>query len=136
MRSVVWEFHENKAGTKLFQLLSLENVSLTNSLKLLTFSSHDFNDNIGKVKVQSFQEKYPEAIKDFKSAWVEYMKYCYQVETGEEVNSVTMNWSSTTLIVLDTDPKGYPLLPPPNEDENLVNKHEAHYPKLFYSPLL
>jgi hypothetical protein len=120
MRSVVWEFHENRAGTKLFQLLSrpkfMANIYLTN------LCSHDFNKSLGKGKVMSFEEKFPEAVEDFKQAWVEYMRYCYRVESGDvesgEVESVTKN-RSTTLIDLNRDPKGYPLVP--QEVGNLAN---------------
>ena len=81
MRSVVWEFHENQVGQKLFQVLSLS--KFLAKIYLTNFSSDDFNDSIGKIKVQSFVEKFPEAVSDFKQAWVEYMQYCYQVESGE-----------------------------------------------------
>jgi hypothetical protein len=49
---------------------------------LTNFCSHDFNNDLGKKKVLSFVEKFPEAVEDFKQAWVEYMQYCYQVESG------------------------------------------------------
>jgi hypothetical protein len=121
MRSIVWEFHENKAGTKLFQMLSRQiffvNIYLTKSY------SHDFNDNIGKAKVQSFVDRYPDAVNDFRQAWVDYMKYCYEVESGEvesgEVESAASRNRTTTLIDLDRDPKGYPLVP--QEGGNLAN---------------
>jgi hypothetical protein len=82
-------------------------------------SRHDFNENLGKVKVRPFIDKFPEAVADFRSAWVEYMKYCYQVETGEDVESVAENRPTNSLIDLDRDPKGYPLLP--EEEGNLIN---------------
>lgn len=85
---------------------------------ILTFSRHDFNENLGNIKVQPFSEKFPEAVADFKNAWIEYMKYCYQVESGVEVDLVTEN-RSISLIELDRDPKGYPLVP--QEGGNLMN---------------
>lgn len=85
----------------------------------LTLSRHDFNENLGKIKVQSFIEKYPEAVADFRNAWIEYMKYCYQVESGDVVESVGENRATTSLIDLDRDPKGYPLVP--QEGGNLMN---------------
>ena len=121
MRSVVWEFHENQVGQKLFQVLSLP--KFLAKIYLTNFSSHDFNDSIGKIKVQSFVEKFPEAVSDFKQAWVEYMQYCYQVESGEvgsgEVEPVASRNRPTALCELDRDPKGYPLVP--EEVGNLAN---------------
>ena len=57
MRSVVWEFHENQVGQKLFQVLSLK--KFLAKIYLTNFSSHDFNDSIGKIKVPSFVENLP-----------------------------------------------------------------------------
>jgi ABC-type nitrate/sulfonate/bicarbonate transport system substrate-binding protein len=83
------------------------------------------------VKVELFIEKFPEAVEDFRNAWIQYMKYCYQVESGEVVESVTES-RSTTLINLDRDPKGYPLVP--QEGGNLIKSKRiirsfltAHY---------
>jgi len=118
MRSVVWEFHENKAGTKLFQLRVPFCVNIYLSI-YLTFYRHDFNEDLGNVKVQPFVEKFPDAVADFRIAWIEYMKYCYQVESGEIVESVTENRPTISLIDLDRDPKGYPLVP--QEEGNLIN---------------
>ncbi|KAF8800968.1 hypothetical protein BYT27DRAFT_7262523 [Phlegmacium glaucopus] len=101
MRSVVWEFHENRAGMKLFQL-------------------HDFNGNFGKVKVQSFKEKYPEAVQDFTAAWIEYMTYCYEVESGEQVELGTQSRTTTTLMELERDVKGFPLLPDTSVGDTLA----------------
>ncbi|KAF8802878.1 hypothetical protein BYT27DRAFT_7035360, partial [Phlegmacium glaucopus] len=56
MQSIVWEFHETRAGMKVFRL-------------------HDFNENLGKVKVQPFEVKFPEAVKQFEGSWVQYMRY-------------------------------------------------------------
>lgn len=87
--------------------------------KILTFSRHDFNENLGKVKVQSFAEKFPDAVSDFRDAWIEYMKYCYEIESGEVIESVVENRSPTSLIELDQDMDGYPLVP--QEAGNLIN---------------
>ncbi|KAF8799923.1 hypothetical protein BYT27DRAFT_7217437 [Phlegmacium glaucopus] len=46
MQSIIWEFHETRAGMKIFQL-------------------HNFNENLGKVKVQPFEVKFPEAVEQF-----------------------------------------------------------------------
>ena len=46
-------------------------------LKITCFCRHDFNDSLGKVKIQLFWDKFPAALADFQMAWVEYMKYCY-----------------------------------------------------------
>jgi hypothetical protein len=62
---------------------------------------------------------FPDAVADFRIAWIEYMKYCYQVESGEIVESVTENRPTISLIDLDRDPKGYPLVP--QEEGNLIN---------------
>lgn len=137
MRSVVWEFHENKSGTKLFQLLSRPKLF---GKYLSDILSHDFNENVGKVKVLPFIEKFPDAVANFRKAWVEYMLYCYKVESGSsEVESVAaQNRQSTSLIILDRDPKGYPLVP--QENGNLTNmKHivrsfiTAHYRRFICS---
>ena len=93
--------------------------ALSYVVQILTFSRHDFNENLGKVKVQPFAEKFPDAVADFKGAWIEYMKYCYQVESGDVVASVTENRSTASLVKLDRDPKGYPLVP--KEGGNLIN---------------
>lgn len=115
MRSVVWEFHQNKAGMKLYQMW----VSQCKYWFYLTFFRHDFNENLGKVKVQSFKQKYPDAVINFSDAWIAYMKYCYEVESGEIVESVAENRAATSLIDLERDPKGYPLVP--QEGGNLIN---------------
>ena len=85
----------------------------------LMFTRHDFNENLGKVKVQPFIEKYPDAVSNFRNAWIEYMKYCYQVESGEVIELVAENQPATSLIDLEWDPKGYPLVP--QEGGNLIN---------------
>jgi hypothetical protein len=104
----------------------------------LTSSRHDFNENLGKVKVQPFIEKFPDAVADFRNAWIDYMKYCYQVESGEVVESVAENRSVASLMDLDRDPKGYPLVP--KEEGNLLNMKRiirsfvtAHYRKMISS---
>ncbi|KAF8816369.1 hypothetical protein BYT27DRAFT_7208515 [Phlegmacium glaucopus] len=74
-------------------------------------ANHDYNENHGKIKVQSFEAKYPEAVEEFKAAWVEYMAYCYEVESGEQVESVAQSRATTALIELERDVKGFPLLP-------------------------
>ena len=86
---------------------------------LTLLSRHDFNENIGKIKVQPFIKKYPEAVADFRNAWIEYMKYCYQVESGEVIESAAENRATTLLIDLDQDLKGYPFVP--QEGGNLIN---------------
>ncbi len=81
---------------------------------------HDFNESLGKVKVQSFQAKFPEAVEQLKAAWVEYMKYCYRVEEGEEVDSVAQNRATPVLMDLDRDVKGFPLVPPASSGDGLT----------------
>ena len=88
----------------------------------------------------SFGEKFPEAVIDFKAAWVEYMKYCYQMESGDLVESVGENRQIKTLITLDRDAKGYPLVPLPKEDDTLAHMKRvirsfitAHYRKFHRS---
>ncbi|KAF8801180.1 hypothetical protein BYT27DRAFT_7115471 [Phlegmacium glaucopus] len=98
MQSVVWEFHKNRAGMKL----------------------HDFNGNLGKVKVQSFKEKYPEATQDFTAAWIKYMTYCYEVKSGEQVELGTQSQTTTTLMELERDVKGFPLLPDASVGDTLA----------------
>lgn len=100
-------------------------------------SRHDFNEFLGKVKVESFIEKFPEAVEDFRKAWIDYMKYCYQVESGVEVESVSENKSASVIIELDRDAKGYPLVP--QEGGNLINMKRiirsfitAHYRKVDF----
>ena len=82
------------------------------------FCRHDFNDSLGKVKVQSFRDKFPDAVADFQTSWIEYMKYCYRVESGE-VDMVAQNRLTHTLWGLDRDVKGYPMLPPAREGDAL-----------------
>jgi hypothetical protein len=86
--------------------------------------------------VQSFKDKFPEAVEDFKAAWVEYMQYCYRVESGEEV-PVAQNKSIHSLIELDRDDKGFPMLPPTKKNESLAYMKQmvrsfvtAHYREL------
>jgi hypothetical protein len=100
-----------------------------------TLKRHDFNENLGKVKVKSFKEKFPQAVENFKFSWVEYMKYCYRMESAEEVESATES-QSTLLIELDRDEKGFPLLPPAQEGDDLNHMKRlirsflaAHYRK-------
>jgi hypothetical protein len=71
------------------------------------------------------------------------MKYCYRVESGEEVESVAQNRPSTSLIELDQDPKGYPFLPERQEGDNLVYMKQllrsfitAHYRMFILLSLL
>jgi len=73
---------------------------------------HDFNDSLGKVKVQSFQDKFPDTVADFQTSWIECMKYCYRVEYREEVDMVAQNCLTHTLWDLDRNVKGYLMLPP------------------------
>ena len=68
------------------------------------------------------------------------MKYCYQVESGEVVESVGEVRPANFLIDLDRDPKGYPLVPP--EGGNLINMKRIirsfitlHYRKYHFSIL-
>lgn len=84
-------------------------------------SSHDYNENLGKKKVLSFTEKFPDAVSSFKKDWIEYMRYCHQVETGEVVESVTENRSAPSLIELDRDAKGFPLVQKGWESGTLIN---------------
>jgi hypothetical protein len=62
------------------------------------------------------------------------MKYCYRVESGEEVDMVAQNRVIHALLDLDRDVKGYPLLPPAEEGEGLQHMKKlvrsfvtAHY---------
>jgi hypothetical protein len=47
------------------------------------------------------------------------MRYCYEVESGADVGSHAENRSAISLMDLDRDPKGYPLVP--EERGNLAN---------------
>jgi hypothetical protein len=49
------------------------------------------------------------------------MRYCHQVETGEVDQSVTENRSAPSLIDLDRDPKGFPLVQKGWESGTLIN---------------
>lgn len=76
------------------------------------------------MKVESFTEKYPEEVEAFSKTWVEYMRYCYKVEsgegTGEDVQLARhQNRVTTSLMDLDRDTKGYPTVP--LEVGNLIN---------------
>ena len=84
------------------------------------FCRHDFNDSLGKFKLQPFRDKFPDAVADFQNSWIEYMKYCYRVESGEEVDMVAQNRPTHTLWELDRDVKGYPMLPPAREGDALA----------------
>ena len=70
------------------------------------------------MKVESFQKKFPEAVEHFKAAWYQYMLYCYQVESGEAAPAA-QNRSTYSLMELDRDVKGFPMLPPVKEKEDL-----------------
>jgi hypothetical protein len=70
------------------------------------------------VKVLSFQQKFPEAVEYFKNYWFEYMLYCYRVESGEEAPAA-QNKTVNSLMELDRDVKGFPMLPPVEENESL-----------------
>jgi len=144
MRNIVLESHRNKAGMKLFQLYIGE-IFLRHTY--ITLCRHDFNENLGNVKVQSFQAKFPEVVEQLKAAWVEYMKYCYRVEEGEEVESIAQNRPTAALMDLDRDVKGFPLVPPASEGDSLTYMKKvvrsfmtAHYRKFtkfilfFWSP--
>ncbi|KAF8797525.1 hypothetical protein BYT27DRAFT_7265673 [Phlegmacium glaucopus] len=48
------------------------------------------------------------------------MRYCYHVESSEEVDLVAQSWATTILIWLNRDVKGFPLVPPPQEGDTLV----------------
>jgi hypothetical protein len=120
---------------------AFSNVSESRNVHINTFtlhcSRHDFNEFLGKVKVKSFVEKFPEAVENFRKAWIDYMKYCYQVESGVEVESVSENKSASVIIELDRDAKGYPLVP--QEGGNLINMKRiirsfitAHYRKVDF----
>src|SRR5882762_1659131 len=88
-------------------------------MKILTFSRHDFNETLGKIKVQSFAERFPEAVDNFRGPWIEYMKYCAEVESGEVAPSFAENWSTVFLVELNRDTKGYPMVP--EDVGNLIN---------------
>lgn len=52
------------------------------------------------------------------------MRYCYQVEAGEVVESVAENRPAPSLIELDRDAKGFPLVQKGWETGTLINmKH-------------
>lgn len=70
------------------------------------------------MKVQSFTQKFPQAVQDFKEWWIEYMMYCYRVESGAEAPA-TENRSTYSLMELDRDVKGFPILPPVEAKESL-----------------
>ena len=70
------------------------------------------------MKVLSFQKKFPEAVAYFKDYWCQYMAYCYQVESGEEAPAVQAR-SAYSLMDLDRDAKGFPILLPVGEKESL-----------------
>lgn len=97
----------------------MEYFSVTTDAGLL---SHDCNEQLGNVKVQAFQEKYPEVVQGFKEAWIQYMEYCYEAESGQGVGSVGQSQptSALKLIELDRDVKGYPLVPASCDGDTLV----------------
>ena len=70
------------------------------------------------MKVQSFTQKFLQAVEDFKQKWIEYMMYCYRVESGAEALAA-QNRSTYSLMELDQDVKGFPILPPAEEKESL-----------------
>ncbi|KAF8162562.1 hypothetical protein B0H34DRAFT_794366 [Crassisporium funariophilum] len=100
-RLLFWDFHENRAGVRLF-------------------SFFDFNEDIGPVKVLPFIKKFPQAVEHFKDYWYQYMQYCYQVESGEEAPAGQAR-SAYRLMDLDRDLKGFPMLPPVGEKESLTD---------------
>jgi len=116
IRFVLCEWHENKAGTKLFQMLVRP---LMFGHMHANISRHDFNDKLGKVKLQSFRDKCPDAANSLKSSLMDYMRYTYRVEEGAEIDTVAQNRISHTLLELDRDVKGYPLLPVAQQGDGL-----------------
>ena len=50
--------------------------------------------------MQSFQDKFSDAVVAFQTAWIEYMQYCYQVKSGEEVNMVAQKHLNHTLTMI------------------------------------
>jgi len=48
------------------------------------------------------------------------MKYCYEMESGEIVDSAAQKRAINSLLELARDLKGFPLLPPVEENEGLV----------------
>ena len=56
------------------------------------------------------------------------MRYCYEVKSGEEVDTVAQKCQNHTLLDLDRDDKGYPMLSHYQADDTL-----PHMKKLIWS---
>ena len=84
---------------------------------------------------------FPEATQTFEAAFVEYIAYVEKLIDGLATDDFKKMRSPKELLELATDPKGYPVLPPPGEKESLdVMKHlirsfvSAHYRKTTFPP--
>jgi hypothetical protein len=80
---------------------------------------HDFNKDIGGLKILSFEEKFPEVVVSHENACMSYMQYILDIETGGLVEDVAKIRSPSTLVELDRDIKGFPVLPPALSTESL-----------------
>lgn len=82
---------------------------------------------------------FPEATQTFEAAFIEYIAYVERLIAGLATDNFKKMRSPKELLELATDPKGYPVLPPPGEKESLdVMKHlirsfvSAHYRKITF----
>lgn len=82
---------------------------------------------------------FPEATEIFETAFIEYIAYVEKLMAGLATDDFRKIRSSKELLELATDPKGYPVLPPPGQKESLdVMKHlirsfvTAHYRKIMF----
>jgi hypothetical protein len=68
-----------------------------------------------------FEDMFPEVVLAFENAFMSYMQYVQEVETGQAMEDFAKIRKRTSHIELDRDPKGFPLLPPATDADSLPN---------------
>ena len=82
----------------------------------LLSNSHDYNAELGDIpNLRPFEEKFPEEFQDFEKGFIKYMRYVEELESGTIVEEPKRQ-SAKTLVELETDDTGYPLLPGAGSD--------------------
>jgi len=78
---------------------------------MVNLHSHDYNAELGDIdNLRSFEEKFPEEFQYFEKGLIKYMRYVEELESGTIVEEPKRQ-SAKTLMELETDDTGYPLLP-------------------------
>jgi len=81
-----------------------------------TLHSHDYNGELGDIpNLRGFEEKFPQEFQDFEMAFIKYMRYVEELQNGTIVEEPKRQ-SAKTLIELEMDGAGYPVLPAAGSD--------------------